>query len=116
MLTPLSSRPQQGAGDGRHLWWRTLWRDDETQNVLLECAFFSPLSITVVLVVMACIPMRLTVMSVALSGTAAQSDGTCDPSADRHLRGEAGPVIDITNEATLPKRATLLYVAANWIA
>lgn len=20
-------RPQQGAGDGRHLWWRTLWRE-----------------------------------------------------------------------------------------
>lgn len=40
--------------------------NDETQNVLLECAFFSPLSITVVLVVMACILMRLTVMSVAL--------------------------------------------------
>ena len=39
--------------------------NDETQNVLLECAFFSPLS-PVVLVVMACILMRLTVMSVAL--------------------------------------------------
>lgn len=20
-------RPQQGAGDGRHIWWRTLWRE-----------------------------------------------------------------------------------------
>ncbi|XPE61742.1 phenylalanine--tRNA ligase beta subunit-related protein [Shigella flexneri] len=32
--------------------------NDETQNVLLECAFFSPLSITGRAVVMACILMR----------------------------------------------------------
>ncbi|XPE23642.1 hypothetical protein ACNKHM_25655 [Shigella sonnei] len=24
---PGHRRPQQGAGDGRHLWWRTLWRE-----------------------------------------------------------------------------------------
>lgn len=40
--------------------------NDETQNVLLECAFFSRCLSPVVLVVMACILMRLTVMSVAL--------------------------------------------------
>ena len=40
--------------------------NDETQNVLLECAFLARCLSPVVLVVMACIPMRLTVMSVAL--------------------------------------------------
>ncbi|XPE36521.1 phenylalanine--tRNA ligase beta subunit-related protein [Shigella flexneri] len=30
--------------------------------------------------------------------------------------GEAGPVIDITYEATLPKRATITLRRSNWIA
>jgi phenylalanyl-tRNA synthetase beta chain len=29
--------------------------------------------------------------------------------------GEAGPIIDVTNEATLPKPATIRFAAANWI-
>ena len=37
----------------------------ETQDVLLECAFFSPLSITAARAVTACTPMLLTAMSVA---------------------------------------------------
>jgi len=82
--------------------------NDETQNVLLECAFFSPLSIT----------------------GRARRHGLHTDASHRYERGvdpalqykameraprllidicgrEAGPVIDVTNEAMLPKCATI---------
>ncbi|PYH13725.1 phenylalanine--tRNA ligase subunit beta [Escherichia coli] len=82
--------------------------NDETQNVLLECAFFSPLSIT----------GRARRHSLHTDASHRYERGV-DPALqhkamERATRllidicgGEAGPVIDITNEATLPKRATI---------
>ncbi|WP_241491562.1 phenylalanine--tRNA ligase subunit beta, partial [Winslowiella iniecta] len=82
--------------------------NEETQNVLFECAFFSPLSIA----------------------GRARSHGLHTDASHRYERGvdsalqyqameratrllldicggEAGPVIDVTNEAALPKAATI---------
>ena len=82
--------------------------NDETQNVLLESAFFSPLSIT----------------------GRARRHGLHTDASHRYERGvdfalqykameratrllldicggEAGPVVDVTNEATLPQRASI---------
>ncbi|MGU0056652.1 phenylalanine--tRNA ligase beta subunit-related protein [Enterobacter hormaechei] len=82
--------------------------NDETQNVLLECAFFSPLSIT----------GRARRSSLHTDASHRYERGV-DPALqykamERATRllidicgGEAGPVIDVTNEATLPKRATI---------
>ncbi|EGE4284883.1 phenylalanine--tRNA ligase subunit beta, partial [Escherichia coli] len=82
--------------------------NDETQNVLLECAFFSPLSIT----------GRARRHGLHTDASHRYERGV-DPALqhkamERATRllidicgGEAGPVIDITNEATLPKRATI---------
>ncbi len=82
--------------------------NDETQNVLLECAFFSPLSIT----------GRARRHGLHTDASHRYERGV-DPALqykamERATRllldicgGEAGPVIDVTNEATLPKRATI---------
>ena len=82
--------------------------NEETQNVLLECAFFSPLSIT----------GRARRHGLHTDASHRYERGV-DPALqhkamERATRllidicgGEAGPVIDITNEATLPKRATI---------
>ena len=82
--------------------------NDETQNVLLECAFFSPLSIT----------GRARRHGLHTDASHRYERGV-DPALqhkamERATRllidicgGEAGPVIDISNEATLPKRATI---------
>lgn len=82
--------------------------NDETQNVLLECAFFSPLSIT----------GRARRHGLHTDASHRYERGV-DPALqykamERATRllidicgGEAGPVIDITSEATLPKRATI---------
>ncbi|SAF65274.1 phenylalanyl-tRNA synthetase subunit beta [Enterobacter ludwigii] len=82
--------------------------NDETQNVLLECAFFSPLSIT----------GRARRHGLHTDASHRYERGV-DPSLqhkamERATRllidicgGEAGPVIDVTHEATLPKRATI---------
>ncbi|EMC9791352.1 phenylalanine--tRNA ligase subunit beta [Enterobacter kobei] len=82
--------------------------NDETQNVLLECAFFSPLSIT----------GRARRHGLHTDASHRYERGV-DPALqykamERATRllidicgGEAGPVIDVTHEATLPKRATI---------
>ena len=82
--------------------------NDETQNVLLECAFFSPLSIT----------GRARRHGLHTDASHRYERGV-DPALqykamERATRllidicgGEAGPVIDVTNEDTLPKRATI---------
>lgn len=82
--------------------------NDETQNVLLECAFFSPLSIT----------GRARRHGLHTDASHRYERGV-DPALqykamERATRllidicgGEAGPVIDVTSEATLPKRATI---------
>ncbi|MGG5838195.1 phenylalanine--tRNA ligase subunit beta [Huaxiibacter chinensis] len=82
--------------------------NDDTQNVLLECAFFSPLSIT----------GRARRHGLHTDASHRYERGV-DPelqykAMERATRllidicgGEAGPVIDVTHEATLPKRATI---------
>ncbi|WNJ77726.1 phenylalanine--tRNA ligase subunit beta [Cedecea neteri] len=82
--------------------------NDETQNVLLECAFFSPLSIT----------GRARRHGLHTDASHRYERGV-DPALqykamERATRllvdicgGEAGPVIDVTSEAHLPKRATI---------
>ncbi len=82
--------------------------NDETQNVLLECAFFSPLSIT----------GRARRHGLHTDASHRYERGV-DPALqykamERATRllidicgGEAGPVIDVTNQAALPKRATI---------
>ncbi|NIF47759.1 phenylalanine--tRNA ligase subunit beta [Enterobacter sp. Ap-1006] len=82
--------------------------NDETQNVLLECAFFSPLSIT----------GRARRHGLHTDASHRYERGV-DPvlqykAMERATRllvdicgGEAGPVIDVTSEAHLPKRATI---------
>lgn len=82
--------------------------NDETQNVLLECAFFSPLSIT----------GRARRHGLHTDASHRYERGV-DPTLqykamERATRllvdicgGEAGPVIDVTSEAHLPKRATI---------
>ncbi len=82
--------------------------NDETQNVLLECAFFSPLSIT----------GRARRHGLHTDASHRYERGV-DPALqhkamERATRllidicgGEAGPIIDVTNEASLPKRATI---------
>ncbi|HAZ76872.1 MAG TPA: phenylalanine--tRNA ligase subunit beta, partial [Enterobacteriaceae bacterium] len=80
----------------------------ETQDVLLECAFFSPLSIT----------GRARRHGLHTDASHRYERGV-DPALqykamERATRllldicgGEAGPVIDVTSEAALPKRATI---------
>ncbi|MDU1024494.1 MAG: phenylalanine--tRNA ligase subunit beta, partial [Leclercia adecarboxylata] len=82
--------------------------NDETQNVLLECAFFSPLSIT----------GRARRHGLHTDASHRYERGV-DPALqykamERATRllidicgGEAGPVIDVTSEAHLPKPATI---------
>ncbi|WP_449556225.1 phenylalanine--tRNA ligase subunit beta [Huaxiibacter chinensis] len=82
--------------------------NDDTRNVLLECAFFSPLSIT----------GRARRHGLHTDASHRYERGV-DPelqykAMERATRllidicgGEAGPVIDVTHEATLPKRATI---------
>jgi len=82
--------------------------NDDTQNVLLECAFFSPLSIT----------GRARRHGLHTDASHRYERGV-DPALqykamERATRllidicgGEAGPVIDVTHEASLPKRATI---------
>lgn len=83
--------------------------NEETQDVLLECAFFSPLSIT----------GRARRQGLHTEASHRYERGV-DPAlqyqamerATRLLRdicgGQAGPVIDVTHENELPKRATIL--------
>ena len=82
--------------------------NDETQNVLLECAFFSPLSIT----------GRARRHGLHTDASHRYERGV-DPALqykamERATRllidicgGEAGPVIDVTSDAHLPKPATI---------
>lgn len=82
--------------------------NSETKNVLLECAFFNPLSIT----------GRARRHGLHTDASHRYERGV-DPqlqykAIERATRllldicgGEAGPVIDVTNEASLPKRATI---------
>ncbi|MGP3594218.1 phenylalanine--tRNA ligase subunit beta [Vagococcus sp. WN89Y] len=82
--------------------------NDETQNVLLECAFFNPLAIT----------GRARRHGLHTDASHRYERGV-DPqlqykAMERATRllldicgGEAGPVIDVTNEETLPKPATI---------
>lgn len=82
--------------------------NDETQNVLLESAFFSPLSIT----------GRARRYGLHTDASHRYERGV-DPvlqykAMERATRllldlcgGEAGPIIDVTSEATLPKRASI---------
>ncbi|NIF32152.1 phenylalanine--tRNA ligase subunit beta [Enterobacter sp. Cy-643] len=82
--------------------------NDETQNVLLECAFFSPLSIT----------GRARRHGLHTDASHRYERGV-DPALqykamERATRllvdicgGEAGPVIDVTSEVHLPERATI---------
>ncbi|WP_318366786.1 phenylalanine--tRNA ligase subunit beta, partial [Enterobacter sp.] len=82
--------------------------NDDTQDVLLECAFFSPLSIT----------GRARRHGLHTDASHRYERGV-DPALqfkamERATRllldicgGEAGPVINVTNEATLPKPATI---------
>ncbi|WP_158782912.1 phenylalanine--tRNA ligase subunit beta [Pantoea sp. BAV 3049] len=82
--------------------------NEETANVLFECAFFSPLSIT----------GRARRHGLHTDASHRYERGV-DPqlqfkAIERATRllldicgGEAGPIIDVTNEATLPKRATI---------
>lgn len=81
---------------------------EETQDVLLECAYFNPLSIT----------GRARRQGLHTDASHRYERGV-DPALqaaamERATRllidicgGQAGPVIDVTNEATLPKRATI---------
>ena len=81
--------------------------NDETQNVLLECAFFSPLSITG--------RARRHGLHTDAShryergvDPALQYKALSNPSAMIDLcGGEAGPVIDVTSKENLPTRATI---------
>lgn len=82
--------------------------NSETKNVLLECAFFNPLSIT---------------GRARRNGLHTDASHRYERGVDPQLQykameratrllldicgGEAGPVIDVTNEASLPKRATI---------
>ncbi|WP_437611070.1 phenylalanine--tRNA ligase subunit beta [Erwinia sp. V71] len=82
--------------------------NSETQNVLLECAFFSPLAIT---------------GRARRHGLHTDASHRYERGVDSALQykameratrllldicgGEAGPVIDVTNDATLPKAATI---------
>lgn len=80
----------------------------ETQNVLLECAYFNPLSIT----------GRARRHGLHTDASHRYERGV-DPALqykaiERATRllldicgGDAGPIIDVSNEATLPKRATI---------
>ncbi|WP_437889084.1 phenylalanine--tRNA ligase subunit beta [Phytobacter sp. V91] len=82
--------------------------NDDTRNVLFECAFFSPLSIT----------GRARRHGLHTDASHRYERGV-DPqlqykALERATRllldicgGEAGPIIDVTNEATLPQRATI---------
>ncbi|MGL4035449.1 phenylalanine--tRNA ligase subunit beta [Kosakonia cowanii] len=82
--------------------------NSETKNVLLECAFFNPLSIT----------GRARRHGLHTDASHRYERGV-DPqmqykAMERATRllldicgGEAGPVIDVTNESSLPKRATI---------
>ena len=82
--------------------------NDETQNVLLECAFFSPLSIT----------GRARRHGLHTDASHRYERGV-DPALqykalERATRllidlcgGEAGPVIDVTSKENLPTRATI---------
>src|SRR5690606_8844334 len=82
--------------------------NDETQNVLLECAFFSPLSIT----------GRARRHGLHTDASHRYERGV-DPALqhkamERATRllidicgGQAGPIIDVSDESTLPKRATI---------
>lgn len=82
--------------------------NDETQDVLLECAFFSPLSIT----------GRARRQGLHTDASHRYERGV-DPALqyqamERATRllidicgGQAGPVIDVTHENELPKRATI---------
>lgn len=82
--------------------------NDDTQDVLLECAFFSPLSIT----------GRARRHGLHTDASHRYERGV-DPALqykamERATRllvdicgGEVGPVIDVTSEANLPKRATI---------
>jgi phenylalanyl-tRNA synthetase beta chain len=82
--------------------------NSETKNVLLECAFFNPLSIT----------GRARRHGLHTDASHRYERGV-DPqlqykAMERATRllldicgGEAGPIIDVTNEASLPKRATI---------
>lgn len=83
--------------------------NDETQDVLLECAFFSPLSIT----------GRARRHGLHTDASHRYERGV-DPALqykamERATRllidicgGQAGPIIDVTNESALPKRATIM--------
>ncbi|KID05041.2 phenylalanine--tRNA ligase subunit beta [Hafnia alvei] len=82
--------------------------NEETQDVLLECAYFNPLSIT----------GRARHQGLHTDASHRYERGVdpaLQPAAmERATRllidicgGQAGPVIDVTNEATLPKRATI---------
>ncbi|ALX94916.1 phenylalanine--tRNA ligase subunit beta [Serratia sp. JSRIV002] len=82
--------------------------NDETQDVLLECAFFSPLSIT----------GRARRHGLHTDASHRYERGV-DPALqhkamERATRllidicgGQAGPIIDVSDESTLPKRATI---------
>ncbi|TBL41426.1 phenylalanine--tRNA ligase subunit beta [Hafnia alvei] len=82
--------------------------NEETQDVLLECAYFNPLSIT----------GRARRQGLHTDASHRYERGV-DPALqaaamERATRllidicgGQAGPIIDVTNEATLPKRATI---------
>ncbi|AWV44879.1 phenylalanine--tRNA ligase subunit beta [Hafnia alvei] len=82
--------------------------NEETQDVLLECAYFNPLSITGR-------ARRQGLHTDASHRYERGVDPALQPAAmERATRllidicgGQAGPVIDVTNEATLPKRATI---------
>lgn len=90
--------------------------NEETQDVLLECAYFNPLSIT----------GRARRQGLHTDASHRYERGV-DPALqaaamERATRllidicgGQAGPVIDVTNEATLPKRATITLRRENWI-
>jgi phenylalanyl-tRNA synthetase beta chain len=78
--------------------------NDETQDVLLESAFFARCRSPVARAVRVCIPMLHTAMSVALT---LQLQHKAMERATALLMsicgGEAGPVIDVTSQAHLPK-------------
>ncbi len=108
MLTPVIADHNKALAMGGIFGGEHSGVNDETQNVLLECAFFSPLSIT----------GRARRHGLHTDASHRYERGV-DPALqhkamERATRllidicgGEAGPVIDITNEATLPKRATI---------
>jgi phenylalanyl-tRNA synthetase beta chain len=82
--------------------------NDETQDVLLECAFFSPLSIT----------GRARRHGLHTDASHRYERGV-DPALQHKAMGratrllidicggQAGPIIDVSDESTLPKRATI---------